>query len=277
MIKASDFLNEFHFSEVEFNNWIAAFDSRKTAKRAKKILELVDLTTLSSTDSISTVTQLLNKAEKLSKNKGRVPAVCVFPNFCPTVKQHAFGDSLHLAVVAGAFPLGQADQKIKLKEVEYAIVSGAEEIDFVINRGLVLNGDLEEALIEIRSARLLCEKKAELKVIIETSDLKSPENVYLASRLALEAGADFIKTSTGKGEYGARPQDAWVMCMAIHDFYKQTGELRGLKVAGGIRTLSDANIYYEMVKHFFGKPFCKPHLFRIGASSLVDDLVKHIG
>ena len=275
-MKPSDFLNNYSFDTNRFDEWIDQLEIKKTSKRAKKLMELVDLTSLSSTDSEKTVIELLRKAKRLNAMGARVAALCTFPNFLRILREQSANENFPLAAVAGAFPLGQAQRKLKLKEVEYTVNEGAKEIDFVINRGAFLSGNLEEVFIEIRSARQLCEGKAELKVILENSDLGSAENIYVASMLALEAGAHFIKTSTGKGEYGARPQDFWVMCDAVKQFQSDTGEWRGIKVAGGIRTLEEATVYYEMAKFFFGKSFLKPELFRIGASSLVADLEKNL-
>ena len=276
MLKPSDFIKEYRFNPAEFEQFVAQIEVKKTAKRANKLLSLVDLTSLSSTDNKKTVLKLLQKAKELSQSGNGVAAACFFSNYLTPVKEKLPNNKLPLAVVAGAFPLGQADKKLKLDEVEYAVSAGANEVDFVINRGDFLRGNLDAVFLEIRTARQLCEGKAELKVIIENCDLETPENIYIASQLALEAGAHFIKTSTGKGKYGARPEDFWVMCEAVKDFQKNKNQTRGIKVAGGIRTLEEATVYYEIGKHFFGKSFVKPDTFRIGASSLVTNLETYL-
>ncbi|MAX80739.1 MAG: deoxyribose-phosphate aldolase [Crocinitomicaceae bacterium] len=276
MLNTESFSEQFEFNSSDFDAFVSSVEAGEkanTAKRAKKLISVVDLTSLNATDTFRSVKKVVNKAIDLSNEDLKVGGVCLFPNYVKEFHKLLLQQDIPMACVAGAFPLGQADRKVKLVEVERAIYHGANEIDYVINRGLFLNNEYEELINEVRAARQLCEGKAELKVIIENSDLDTLENIYLVSRLTLAAGAHFIKTSTGKGAYGAKPKHAWVMLQAIKDHYNSTGVLAGLKVAGGIRTPEEANLYYEMARHFFGKSYAKPHLFRIGASSLLDNLV----
>ena len=241
----------------------------------KKIVGLIDLTSLNSTDYYSKVAELCKKAIALGEKLEDVPsvaAICVYPNFAETVAKEVFGTNIKVACVATAFPSGQTFLDIKLKEVEIAVNSGANEIDMVINRGAFLNNDLSRVFLEIKAVKQAC-GEAHLKVILETSDLEDPIHIKKASFIAMEAGADFIKTSTGKGSHGASILHAIVMCEAIREFYKASGKMVGFKPAGGISEIETAYRYVKVVEKILGEDWITPRYLRLGASSLANKVL----
>lgn len=243
-----------------------------------QVFSMIDLTSLNSTDYYSKIDAFAKKAVALSDKLNSVPhvaAICVYPNFAETVSKIVKNSGINTACVATSFPSGQTFLDIKLKEVEIAVNSGADEIDMVINRGAMLEEDLSRVFLEIKAVKQAC-GKAHLKVILETSDLEDLKIIKQASLLAMEAGADFIKTSTGKGSTGASIAGAIVMCNAIKEFYKSTNRKVGFKPAGGISDVETAARYIDVVRAILGEEWVNPGLFRIGASSLANKVLAEI-
>lgn len=238
-------------------------------------LRMMDLTTLEGSDSTGKVRQLCNKAMHPYTELPNIPsvaAVCVYPNRVKLAKEILKDSEINVASVATAFPSGMSSLEIKLEDVRYAVEEGADEIDMVISRGAFLSGDYALVYDEIAQIKEAC-AHAHLKVILETGELGSLEHVRMASDLAMEAGADFIKTSTGKIQPAATMPVVLVMLQAIRDFHHKTGKTIGMKPAGGIRTTKQAIQYLVMVKEILGERWLTPNLFRFGASSLANDVL----
>jgi deoxyribose-phosphate aldolase len=256
--------------------------SIKTSAKLEGItlaIKCIDLTTLEGKDSRGRVRSLCAKAINPRPGWPNVPsvaAVCVYPNLVPVAKESLRGTSVKVASVATAFPSGLSSLDVKLADAAAALENGADEIDMVIDRGAFLSGDEGSVYAEIVAVKALCGSRAHLKVILETGELGSYDNIRRASDLALEAGADVIKTSTGKVGTNATFPTALVMCEAIRDFARRTGERRGLKVAGGVRNTKQALTYLVIVKETLGDAWLAPDRFRIGASSLLDDLLMQL-
>lgn len=270
-------------SATEIENWVKEelklnnqFESAFTSSQLKELVQCVDLTSLNSTDSVESVKAFVASGIKTitASNISPFAAVCVFSNFTEVVKSALSGTSISTACVAAAFPHGQADLKVKVAEVKSAAMNGADDIDIVINRGLVLDGKMNEMAAEV-SAFKSAAGSAHLKVILEVCDL-SLEQVYVSSKLALNAGADFLKTSTGKGSHGATLEASLLMCLAIKEHFEKTGKMVGFKAAGGISTSGEAIKYYNLVHHILGKEWVNNRYFRIGASSLLAQLINDI-
>ncbi len=279
---------------VAANERAASFTTR-SIKASSKLdalycaIEMVDLTTLEGMDTPGKVRQLCGKAinpvppaiqDKMrSFEKFRpipkVAAVCVYPNMVPYAAEALDGSGIQLASVATAFPAGQLPIDIKVSDVKRAVKFGATEIDMVIDRGAFLEGKFQKVFDEIIKVKEAC-GDAHLKVILETGELKTYDNVRLASWLAMEAGADFIKTSTGKVSPAATMPVTYVMLQAIQDYYEMTGKMIGMKPAGGIKTSKQAIHYLCMVNETLGQDWLNPEMFRFGASSLLNDLLKQI-
>ncbi len=239
------------------------------------IFSLIDLTSLNSTDSASKIKGLVDKVNGLSERFPDLPnvaAICVFPNFVPVVRKALKEKKVKIASVAASFPSSQTFIEIKTAEVRTAVVSGADEVDIVLSLGEFLEGNYDFVSEEIRKIKEAA-GKAHLKVILETGSIEDLSLIKLASFLAMEAGADFIKTSTGKMEKGASPEALWVMCEAIKEFYEKTGKVVGIKPAGGISDISTAVRYYLIVNEVLGNDWLKPERFRIGASKLANLLL----
>jgi len=255
--------------------------SIKTSAKLEGIalaIRCIDLTTLEGKDSEGRVRSLCAKAVTPRPEWPNVPsvaAVCVYPNLVPVAKDALSGTNVKVASVATAFPSGLSSLDVKLADTAAAIASGADEIDMVIDRGAFLSGKYHAVHDEIVAVKALC-GDVHLKVILETGELGTYDNIRFASDLALEAGADVIKTSTGKVGTNATPATALAMCEALRDFARRTGEQRGLKVAGGIRTTKSALAYLVIVKETLGDAWLTPERFRIGASSLLDDLLMQL-
>lgn len=261
--------------------------SIKTSAKLEGItlaIKCTDLTTLEGKDSEGRVRSLCAKALRPRPGWPNVPsvaAVCVYPNLVAAAKDALEGSNVNVASVATAFPSGLSNLEVKLADAAAAIAAGADEIDMVIDRGAFLAGREQAVYDEIVQVKHLCgssgsSQAVHLKVILETGELGSYDNIRRASDIALEAGADFIKTSTGKVGTNATPPTALVMCEALRDFARRTGERRGLKVAGGVRTTKQALAYLVIVKETLGDSWLDPALFRIGASSLLDDLLMQL-
>jgi deoxyribose-phosphate aldolase len=245
--------------------------------RLKTILGLLDLTTLEGTDHDQRVKELCAKAIKIKQISGISPAaICVYPVFVNTAKSALGNSGIAVASVAGAFPSGQSPLAIRVAEVEYAVNEGADEIDMVISRGRFLSGDFDFITEEVSAIKKAC-KKAHLKVILETGELLSPEKIRKASELSILAGADFIKTSTGKVQPAATLEAMEVMLDVIREYHHSSGKMIGIKPAGGISTPDQALQYFELVESILGKEWLKPSLFRIGASRLADGILTELG
>ena len=235
---------------------------------------MVDLTTLEGMDTPGKVRALCAKARRPDPTDPSTPsvaAVCVYGDLVEVARE-AVGDSLHVAAVATAFPSGRASLAVKLADTADAVAAGADEIDMVIDRGAFLSGDYGLVFDEIVAVKQAC-GSAHLKVILETGELRTLDNVRRASWLAMLAGADFIKTSTGKVTPAATPPVTLVMLEAVRDFHEATGRLIGVKAAGGIRTSKDAIKYLVLVNETVGDAWLTPDLFRFGASTLLNDLL----
>ena len=253
---------------------------KKEAKRAgiRLAISMIDLTTLEGKDSEGKVRQMCQKALHPlpgDTSVGPVAAVCVYPNLVPVARRALAGSAVHVASVATGFPSGLVPLELKLEETRRAVELGADEIDMVIDRGAFLSGEFAQVFDEIARVKEAC-GAAHLKVILETGELGSHDAVRRASALAMAAGADFIKTSTGKIQPAATPQVVLVMLEAIRDFYLATGRRIGMKPAGGIRTTKQALHLLVMVKETLGDAWLTPDLFRIGASTLANDLLQQL-
>jgi deoxyribose-phosphate aldolase len=269
--------------QVNTQERVSRLFSRSIKKESKMqalylALSMIDLTTLEGKDSEGKVKQLCYKASHLHYKHPGLPyvaAICVYPTMVPIAKKELAGTGINVASVATAFPSGMADINAKLDEVKSVVDAGADEVDMVISRGRFLNGDYNYVSDEISQVKDAC-GKAHLKVILETGELVTLDNVQLASDIAMEAGADFIKTSTGKVSPAATPPVVLTMLEAIRDFQIKTGKKIGMKPAGGISTAKQAIQYLVMIKETLGDDWLSPNLFRFGASSLANDILMQI-
>src|ERR671936_1070865 len=262
----------------------AASLGRRSIKREAKLFALdlavrmIDLTTLEGADTPGKIAALCSKAMRPDPTDLTVPpvaAVCVYPNLVPSALERVQGSGIKVASVATAFPSGQSPLEIKVEEAARVAEMGADEIDMVIDRGAFLSGDYARVFDEVRRVKEAA-GEAHLKVILETGELGTYDNVRRASLLAIAAGADFIKTSTGKLPSAATLPVALVMLEAIRDVYEETGRRVGMKPAGGIRTSKNAIQYLVQVHETLGPEWLTPDLYRIGASSLVNDILMQI-
>ena len=269
--------------EVGVNERVARFQTRsiKTASKVealKLILSMIDLTTLEGQDTPGKVKQLSQKAIHLHDAMPGLPhvaAVCVYPTMVGVAKE-ALGDrDINVASVATAFPSGQAPLSVKLDDTRMAVEAGANEIDMVISRGEFLAGNYGLVFDEIKAIKDAC-GEAHLKVILETGELGTLDRVRCASELAMHAGADFIKTSTGKIQPAATMQVTLVMLQAIRDYYRETGRMVGMKPAGGISKAKLAIHYLVMLRETLGNAWMTPEWFRFGASSLANDVLMQL-
>ena len=256
--------------------------SIKTASKKWAIdmaISMIDLTTLEGADTDGKVKAICNKAIRPDQTDPTVPhvgAICVYNDMVSVARKHldeSGGEDIPVAAVSTAFPSGRASLEVKERDTKDAIANGAAEIDMVIDRGAFLSGDLEKVFSEIVYIKSLCGEKAHLKVILETGELVTYDNVRKASFLAMAAGADFIKTSTGKVAPAATAPVVLIMLEAVRDFYQMTGTRIGVKPAGGIITTKDAIKQLVLVKETAGDEWLNPALFRIGASALLNDLL----
>jgi deoxyribose-phosphate aldolase len=238
-------------------------------------ISMVDLTTLEGADTPGKVRALCGKARRPSPHDRSVPpvaAVCVYPDLVPCAKIALAGSAVKVASVATAFPSGRASLPVKLADVADAVAAGADEVDMVIDRGAFLAGHYGLVLDEVRAVKAVC-GRAHLKVILETGELVTYDNVRRACWTAMIGGADFVKTSTGKISPASTLPVALVMLEAVRDFADASGRAVGVKVAGGIRSTKDAIRYLVLVNEVAGEAWLEPDLFRIGASSLLNDLL----
>ena len=269
--------------QVGVEERVKRFCARSLKKETKMsalrlAVSMLDLTTLEGADTIGKVRQMCEKAKyplREDSSLGPVAAVCVYPRMVRAAVQGVEGTSVRVAAVATQFPSGQMRLKERLAEVKYAVGEGADEIDMVISRGLFLQGQYRAVFDEIAACKQAC-GKAHLKVILETGELSTFDNVRYASDLAMAAGADFIKTSTGKVQPAATLAVTLVMLQAIEDFYERTGRMVGMKPAGGISNAKLALQYLVMVREVLGAKWLTNRWFRFGASSLANDLLMQI-
>ncbi|KRO61611.1 MAG: 2-deoxyribose-5-phosphate aldolase [Pelagibacteraceae bacterium BACL5 MAG-120705-bin12] len=263
----------------------ASMLSTRSIKTASKLwaidaaISMIDLTTLEGADTPGKVISICAKAIRPDPTNLEVPhvgAVCVYNDMVKVARQFldsSGGEQIPVAAVSTAFPSGRASIEVKQRDTEDAIANGATEIDMVIDRGAFLSGNLSKVLTEIVCIKEICGDRAHLKVILETGELVTYDNVRKASFLAMAAGADFIKTSTGKVQPAATPAVVLVMLEAVRDYYQLTGKKIGVKPAGGIRTTKDAIKQLVLVNETAGPEWLNPALFRIGASALLNDLL----
>jgi deoxyribose-phosphate aldolase len=265
--------------QVGVDERAAKFTKRSIKNEAKAVglkmaVSMMDLTTLEGADSKGKVTHLCRKALRPMADRYDCPpcaAVCVYPNLVAHAVSELKGTGIPVASVATGFPSGQYPLDLRIADVRDAVSSGAEEIDMVISRGRFLEGELNEVFDEIAATKEAC-GKAHLKVIFETGELQTYDNVRLVSQMAIEAGADFIKTSTGKVSPAATLPVTLVMVETARDHFLATGKKIGIKPAGGLRTAKQALQFLVMVKETVGEDWLTPELFRFGASSLLSDV-----
>jgi deoxyribose-phosphate aldolase len=276
-------LNKTYVDKVGVEERVSRFQSRsiKTASKAqglRMVLSMIDLTTLEGKDTPGKVKQMCYKAHHLHDSIESLPsvaAVCVYPSMVSTAKNELKGTKVKVASVSTAFPSGQAPMEVKISDTKFAVDQGADEIDMVISRGRFLRGDYQFIFDEIAQIKEVC-GKARLKVILETGELSTLDNVRLASDIAINAGADFIKTSTGKIQPAATMQVTYTMLLAIRDFYDRSGIMVGMKPAGGISNSKLALHNLVMVKEVLGDQWLSNKWFRFGASSLANDVLMQI-
>jgi len=243
----------------------------------KTCFNLIDLTSLNTADKVATIETMVDKVNAFPKSYPEMPnvaAICVYPNFAVTVK-NCLQLPVGIAAVSAGFPSSQTFIEVKVAETAMAVLDGATEIDVVISVGKFLEENYEEMYEELMELKAAC-RESHLKVILETGALVTAENIKKASIIAMVAGADFIKTSTGKMSPAATLEAAYVMCGAIKEFHKKTGQKVGFKPAGGIVTTEDAIGYYTIVKEILGDEWLNNKLFRFGASRLANNLLTDI-
>lgn len=249
-----------------------------TPENLRLCLSAIDLTTLKTEDSPQSVARFTERVNDFETDHGELPhvaAICVFPCFTPVVRTVLDVSGVNIAAVSGGFPSSQTFPEVKVAETALAVEGGADEIDIVLNVGNFLDGDWEEVCDEISELKHSC-RHARLKVILETGLLKTAANIRAASILALYSGADFLKTSTGKGYPGASLEAAYVMCQCIREYFEATGNKVGFKAAGGVATTAEALSYLAIVKAVLGPEWLSPEYFRIGASRLANNLLTDI-
>ncbi|MBO6524187.1 MAG: deoxyribose-phosphate aldolase [Balneolaceae bacterium] len=282
-MSTTDFSVTTPIDHVAVEERVARLNKRSIKKDSKiqalkMALSMMDLTTLEGKDSEGKVIQLCQKAKLPYAPMPDLPtvaAVCVYPTMVRTAKDQVKGSGINVASVATAFPSGMAPLSVRIDDTKFAVDEGADEVDMVISRGAFLSGEYNQVFDEIAAIKEAC-GKAHLKVILETGELHTYENVRKASDLAMEAGGDFIKTSTGKISPAATQPVTLVMLEAIRDYYYKTGKMVGMKPAGGIRTAKQALQYLVLVKETLGAAWLNNEYFRFGASSLANDVLMQI-
>ena len=250
----------------------------KTTEYLSDCFGVIDLTSLNATDTNVKIEEICKKIIEFPDSFPELPnvaALCVYPSFTSLVKKKLNTLGVKIAVTGAGFPASQTYQKIKVEECRMAAEEGADEVDIVMSLNHFLSGDYAKTYDEISAIKEAI-GRVQLKVIIESGTLSECESISLASRIVMEAGADFIKTSTGKSDPAATPEAAVVMCREIKAFWKKTGKRIGFKPAGGIATPNDALIYYAIVHNLLGADWLSPSLFRIGASRLANNLLSEI-
>lgn len=288
----TDWFKKYGYAPVEeeisgkLDAMASALDTVDSPETYKLCFSLMDLTTLKSNDTASSVGKLVSKVNALEKEYPDYPlpaSVCVYPNFAGVVRDARNNEELHVTTVAGCFPTSQSFIEVKCRECELAVETGADEIDIVLALNAFLAGDEQTAFDEICRIRKTVDaagkaagREVVLKVILETGLLLSAERIARASFLAMEAGADFIKTSTGKVDVNATPMAAYVMCECIKAYYEKTGKKVGFKAAGGISSAKDALCYYLIVNNILGRDWLNKKLFRFGVSRLGNSLMSAV-
>ena len=276
-------IQKFPFSAAQFKLRLKAdttfsYTPEEELEMCKDLLRCVDLTTLEGSDTTEKVQKLCDTAISFRDDEKGIPStasVCVYSPFVSVAKDRLKGTPIHVASVAGGFPAGQLPINLKVAEVEYAVSQGADEIDMVISRGAFLEKRYQQVYDEIAAIRKACPKQ-KLKVILETGELVSPQNIFRASQLAIHAGADYLKTSTGKIAVNATPEAFWVMMFAIQQHYQNTGHKVGIKVAGGLSLPEQAYTYLYIWKKNMGKDWVTPELFRVGTSRVANKFYEKI-
>lgn len=255
------------------------YQANFTPEVLKTIHGCIDLTSLTSLDSKESIWKLVDSVNDFEGTRPDVPnvaAICTFPLFVDTVKQALTAQDVSIASVAGGFPASQTFTEIKIAETALAVADGADEIDVVMNLGYLLEENYEELTEELSEIKEAC-RNAKLKVIIETGALATATNIQRATLVAMYCGADFVKTSTGKGYPGAKPEAVYTICETIRAYHLLTGNKVGIKISGGVRTAEEAVKYYTIVKEKLGDEWLTKDYFRIGASSLVKDIENRLG
>lgn len=276
-------LYETHLSDEQVAREVARLIEEKvpendTPEVKKFLMGSVELTTLKTTDSDESVlafTERVNQFEEAYPALPHVATICVYPCFASIVSRSLEVEGVEVACVSGSFPSSQALMEVKIAETALALKDGATEIDMVMSVGKFLSGDYETVCDEIAELKSLCSER-KLKVILETGLLGSAENIKKASILAMYAGADYIKTSTGKEKPAATPEAAYVMCRAIKEYYDKTGIQIGFKPAGGLNTVHDALVYYTIVKEILGERWLTNQYLRLGTSRLANLLLSEV-
>lgn len=244
----------------------------------KFLFNTIDLTTLNSTDSTQSVSKFVERVNAFEEEYGElknVAAICVYPCFAQVVRSVLEVSDVEIACVSACFPTSQSFIEVKVAETALAIAGGADEIDIVFNLGNYYDGDYESVCDEIAELKSVC-RDARLKVILETGALKTAADIKAASVLSLYSGADFLKTSTGKGYPGATLEAAYVMAQCIKEYHEKTGNMVGFKASGGVATTEDAVAYYTIIKEVLGEKWLTNEYFRIGASRLANNLLSDI-
>jgi deoxyribose-phosphate aldolase len=242
----------------------------------RRVFSCMDYTSLDGTDNTARITTLCRNAMAFAEKGLPYPAaVCIYPPFVALAKELLRGTPIRVATTAAAFPSGQMALPVKLEEIRYAVGEGADEVDVVISRGIMLAGDYNQVFRELDAMRDLTAGLT-LKVILETGELIAPETIAMASEIAIEAGADFIKTSTGKVSPAATEEAVFVMLHVIREFHRRGGRKIGIKPAGGIADCAKALNYYSLVREILGEEWLDPDLFRIGASRLADRIIERL-
>lgn len=275
--------SSYPYTEKDVQERIAAYTSQPLKYFNEQeayifLLNCIDLTTLEGSDNQAKVESLCKKALAYKQPEYGIrttAAVCLYPPFIAQAKSILKDSPVKVACVAGAFPSGQSPIQVKLAEVAYCVEQGADEVDMVISRGKFLEGNYQEVFDEIAAIKKLC-KNVRLKVILETGELITHNNIYMASQLAIAAGADFIKTSTGKIPVNATPESFLVMLDAIKNHYDKTGEMIAMKPAGGIADADTAIFYLKILENVLGEKWLNNQFFRIGASRLADKIYDRI-
>ena len=264
---------QFELDSVIEKEALSAYSNDNSAE----CVPYMDYTSLKVTDTESSiaafVSELIKKLRKFSLPD--VASVCVFPCFASVVKEGLAGTSIRTAVVGASFPMAHTFLDVKLAECREAIAAGADEVDVVLSVGDIMEGKYDKVYAELAAIREACAGVA-LKVIIESGELKTIENVFNATLVAAYAGADFVKTSTGKVPVNATPEAVYVMCDALRQYHEREGRMVGIKVAGGVTKVQTAVRYYTIVRRVLGEAWCVPCYFRIGASHLLDDVLKEM-
>ena len=257
-------------------NKVAENDSLEVKKFLFGSIELTTLKTEDSDTSVMAFTERVNAFDNEYPDMPHVATICVYPCFAEIVKDTLEVEGVEIACVSGSFPSSQARIEVKVAETSLAVKDGATEIDIVMPVGKFLSGDYEGMCEDICELKNACGKDVAMKVILETGDIKTASNIKKASILSMYAGADYIKTSTGKEKISATPEAAYVMCQAIKEYYDETGIQIGFKPAGGINTVMDAITYYTIVKEVLGEKWLTNKWFRLGTSRLANLLLSEI-